>query len=543
MDMASVVGSTVPALQRLAIPAVCVLIAFLAYTSQWLFATSPELAPGPLSPAESYTFNALVLCLWYTYYKACTVDPGRYVFPPGCGVRSKSQSKSKDSDAEGEDSDEITDNDDDDDDEDGDPLRPKRARLRPRRQRIRVRGGRWCRKCAAPKPPRAHHCRRCGRCIPKMDHHCPWTGNCVSLQTFPHFVRFLAYANLSLWALLRLLAARFLAVWRARHLPAYLGPTLGQLALLTVLALVAGAASFALGLLLATTARAWLTNTTAIEAWEVERHEAALERRAAYGDGGGDAASWWAAGERAPGGDRDAPHLRLDPVEFPYDVGFFANLAQAMGTRNPLAWLWPFAGGPVVAPGVPSPAAIDDDDDGGGGPPAIEITGGTGWAYDENGLNDREDMWPPADPDRRRNARLWRARRREADMALAADRSRGVAAWGDEREAFRWRQERDLARRRRRRHQLRGASPSPSEILGELEEREDYDDFAAGDEDEYEDEYDEEAGGSAAWTNADGETLADYGVDEDALDEDVPLAELLRRRKVRGTRDGEDVVV
>lgn len=37
------------------------------------------------------------------------------------------------------------------------------------------------------------------------------------------------------------------------------------------------------------------------------------------------------------------------------------------------------------------------------------------------------------------------------------------------------------------------------------------------------------------WTNNDGETLADYGVDEDAedADEDVPLAELIRRRKAQ----------
>ena len=31
----------------------------------------------------------------------------------------------------------------------------------------------YCRKCKAFKPPRAHHCSICGRCIVKMDHHCP----------------------------------------------------------------------------------------------------------------------------------------------------------------------------------------------------------------------------------------------------------------------------------------------------------------------------------------------------------------------------------
>lgn len=31
---------------------------------------------------------------------------------------------------------------------------------------------RWCGKCNAPKPPRAHHCSACGVCVLKMDHHC-----------------------------------------------------------------------------------------------------------------------------------------------------------------------------------------------------------------------------------------------------------------------------------------------------------------------------------------------------------------------------------
>lgn len=33
---------------------------------------------------------------------------------------------------------------------------------------------RWCSRCNAPKPPRAHHCSVCRRCVLKMDHHCPW---------------------------------------------------------------------------------------------------------------------------------------------------------------------------------------------------------------------------------------------------------------------------------------------------------------------------------------------------------------------------------
>lgn len=54
-------------------------------------------------------------------------------------------------------------------------------------------GGRrykWCKKCAAPKPPRAHHCAVCQRCVLAMDHHCPLTGNCVGYYNHKFFLIF-----------------------------------------------------------------------------------------------------------------------------------------------------------------------------------------------------------------------------------------------------------------------------------------------------------------------------------------------------------------
>ncbi|KAI1475640.1 zf-DHHC-domain-containing protein [Daldinia eschscholtzii] len=537
--MAFLIGSTEPVLQRLAVPAVCLLIAFLAYTSQWLFANAPDLAPGPLTTSEIYTFNGLVLCLWYTYYKACTVDPGRYIFPPNYVKKNKKKSADNSGDDEELDLRQIQ---------------------------------RWCKKCAAPKPPRAHHCKTCRRCIPKMDHHCPWTSNCVSLQTFPHFLRFLVYTNLSLWTLLNFLLRRFYALWETRHLPAYLGPTLSQLALLTVLTFTAGMTSLALGLLLITTLKGWIFNTTMIESWEIERHESAVERRYESSD---DAysPSWWGSGERAPGGDPDI----LEPVEFPYDIGFFANMAAGMGTRNPLLWFFPFAGEPRVAPLNNNKNNGGSNTSGNNNIPVMSGDGGsgTGWTYEENGLNDREGMWPPPDPDKIRHAKAWRARKREADRALEKARFDRAANPEEEREAFRRRQERDLRR----------WEASRARILGELEEipsEYHYDDDDDGDGDDYnnnnnDNDYDfvDEAyrrrlgpghasaavvdEGKSGWVNADGEHLGDYGVDQDAEfdepaierprrakeelipveDEDVPLAELIRRRKVR-TKDDED---
>ena len=78
-----------------------------------------------------------------------------------------------------------------------------------------------------------------------------------------------------------------------------------------------------------------------------------------------------------------------------------------------------------------------------------------------------------------------------------------------------------------------------SGIIGELEET---DDFEAGPVDEEFELFNMGMDGEPGWTNADGDRLRDYGVDEDeedgtnmhnigAQDEDVPLGELLRRRK------------
>jgi palmitoyltransferase len=570
--MAFLVGSTAPGLQRIAVPFASLLIAVLGYGSQWLFATSPDLEPGPLSPTQSWVFNVLLACLWWTYWRACTVDPGRYEFPRSSkkvdGKGEGEKDKREENAATAHSSEEE---DDDDDDDGGDDDGKIGGANPPPRSNPNVRTAarrRWCRKCAAPKPPRAHHCKSCGRCIPKMDHHCPWTSNCVSLQTFPHFLRFVVYTNVSLWTLLYFLWQRFSLLWASRHLPAYLGPTLTQLIALTALGLTAGFTSLALGILLITAVRGWALNTTMIEGWEIERHEAVLER-----GGYGEEDEWW----RTSDGDYAdaAPRSMVDPVEFPYDVGMYANLAQAMGTSNPILWLLPFAGGPRVAR-LPSDAVPEEYFTAKGG-------GAVGWFYEENGLNDREGMWPPIDPEKVRNARLWRQRRREEnqyfreqmdglrnaelpDMHLSPEEAK---------EAFRRRQERDLQRWRGMR----------AHIINELEEVPDASQYEGeGDYDFVDEAYSRKPAvvrayaspqrprqqhiitdeGKSGWVNADGEHLGDYGVDEDAefdddyiydepekevdgynphiLDpdeEDVPLAELIRRRKVR-SKDGDE---
>jgi len=482
-------------LQRFAVPTVCILIGFLAYFSQWLFNRSPDLTPGPLTSRQSLIFNALVACVWYTYYKACTVDPGRYAAPSSS---SSEQTESK----------------------------PGTIGPGPDAARTASSAPRWCKKCQAPKPLRAHHCRHCGRCIPKMDHHCPWTSNCVSMQTFPYFLRFLLYTNVALWTLAFFVFQRLSNIWSERNLPAYLGPSLAHLVSLTILSLVNFATSLALGVLLFTTVKGWVFNSTMIEDWEVERHEAVLARlEKETDDRSGSSGDFWGAD-----GGSGVLLRHLNRIEFPYDLGLFFNMAQAMGTRNPLLWFFPLAGGPVINPSAPGK--------------------GPGWEWEENGFNDLPGLWPPADPEKLRRAQSgWpgaasriAAEERE-DPFYSASRHGKSQTLEEAKAAFASRQLADLHRRRRlQRSSLQG------DVLAELEEIDDYEPRDRNGEGKGEGEWE----GEPAWTNAEGDRLWDYGVDEDVdrdddlvqaqrqtlipldgeEDDDVPIAELIRRRKV-----------
>jgi len=206
-------------------------------------------------------------------------------------------------------------------------------------------------------------------------------------------------------------------------------------------------------------------NITTIESWEIERHATLLRR------------------SRFLGGYLDGPDgikVRITKQEFPYDIGLWSNVVQAMGSRNPLAWFWPLSATPTTE---------------------------SGQAFETNGFEDPSIGWPPPDPDR-----IPRAKR-SFNPGEAFVHSPG----GNDLDAFRKRQQADIQRRQPFHNRYDEASiqannPIPKQL------------YTKGDEE-----------GEESWRNAEGEALNDFGVDQDVefydYDEDVSLAELLRKRR------------
>ncbi|KAK3071690.1 Palmitoyltransferase [Teratosphaeriaceae sp. CCFEE 6253] len=236
-------------------------------------------------------------------------------------------------------------------------------------------------------------------------------------------------------------------------------------------------------------------NMTTIEGWEVERHHAVLRRA------------------RASGGllyGPDGKQVRIEHQEFPWDIGIWTNICRGMGSRSPLVWVWPFARSPRIE------ASLD---------------------IEHNCIDDPSKPWPPLDPDR-----MFRAVRRptpDDGSTLPMDM-----------DSFYSRQAADMARyedadgeyvvRRKPFHERAQASFEAGE--GRVHEvDDDYAEVALVDDvDPAEDRpvtgHAGDDAGEEAWRNKEGERLADFGVDEvaDFYDEDdMPLAQLLKRRKAR----------
>ncbi|KAI5847386.1 DHHC palmitoyltransferase-domain-containing protein [Morchella snyderi] len=411
-----------PRFSRLAVAGSVLLIALLAYASQLLLLQ--------LSRRQSIFFNALVACIWTSYYRSIATHPGsppRDWAPPPPAA-----------DAE-------------------------EGRGRPGERRLVVGAGKWCRKCVGYRPVRAHHCRTCKVCVLRMDHHCPWTNNCVGYRNLPHFLRFLAYSAFTSLYLLTHLFSLCAAVWDARNTPAHSSPhTLPQLLLLAALTPTTLFTTLALSILSLRSLWSAANGYTTIETWEQDRHDALVARR------------------------------KVPRQEFPYDIGFWDNLCSAFGaTGNVLAWCWPLARTCAVGEALRGSSAD------------VVLAGGLEWEV--NGYEDVGLLWPPVDPDR-----LAAAGFGKPPVATVAE-----GEVGDEWvEGVRRRQREDMDRRR-----ARGETGARQEELRypRIAER--------------------GGGGGGGWRNDEGESLADFGVEEEdeaeegeGDDEDVPLAVLMGRK-------------
>ena len=117
-------------LSQLAVPSVYGLIFFLGYPSQWMLM---YLEPRPLTKNELIAANVVLVLILVTYTKSVFVDPG--TIPKDWAARQELGNPSGTAAAE------------------------KEAIAKSRK---------WCRKCDAAKPPRAHHCKECKRYAPEI---------------------------------------------------------------------------------------------------------------------------------------------------------------------------------------------------------------------------------------------------------------------------------------------------------------------------------------------------------------------------------------
>lgn len=155
---------------------------------------------------------------------------------------------------------------------------------------------RYCKKCRAWKPPRAHHCSVLGHCVLKMDHYCIWMVNTIGLLNYKSFLLFLIYTFVSTAIASCILASAFIQFLQAPPQHSGLGrPVALFLAFVVDVAFVLSVAGF-----LAIHARLLTRNMTTIEHFEKD----------------------------------------LPPGGWPFDRGWRGNLVQVFG-RGWMRWVVP----------------------------------------------------------------------------------------------------------------------------------------------------------------------------------------------------------
>ncbi|EGW29941.1 Palmitoyltransferase PFA4 [Spathaspora passalidarum NRRL Y-27907] len=237
---------------------------------------------------------------------------------------------------------------------------------------------RYCKKCNNFKPPRTHHCKVCNACVLQMDHHCPWTYNCVGYGNLPHFLRFLGWTFWTTSYLFVLLCQRIYSYYEQADLPIYL-ISKTEMAAVIFLTPIDFFICFSQLVLLIRVFGHIFKGMTQIETWEWERidsqfysehlwetirsnysqlHGKEMPKLVSWSGSSATIARQLAEQEieaneeqeqefeiisKEPSDESLIPkEFTMDDMVFPYDLGFFKNLTNALG--YPWMWLLPFAG-------------------------------------------------------------------------------------------------------------------------------------------------------------------------------------------------------
>ncbi|KAK9842045.1 hypothetical protein WJX81_005841 [Elliptochloris bilobata] len=172
---------------------VLVVLGFVTLTAYAVISSyAPMVAHGGARAAGAFFallfFCALVVALLWAYFAAVLVDPGRV--PAGWHPFGSDEEAA----AELE--------------------RLEFASYRPQERLAGSGRPRFCRKCEAWKPERAHHDSITGRCVLRMDHYCVWVLNCVGLLNYKAFLLFLCYTFVACGLAAGLLAGTFVGIFR-----------------------------------------------------------------------------------------------------------------------------------------------------------------------------------------------------------------------------------------------------------------------------------------------------------------------------------------
>lgn len=188
----------------------------------------------------------------------------------------------------------------------------------------------FCSTCHHYRPPRCSHCAVCDNCVDKFDHHCPWVGNCIGRRNYRTFFFFVLGTTVLCYWVIIVCMLQLNDSANNQHEGNW-GSAIGAYPASIVVSIYAFLASWFVGGLTVFHSMLISKNTTTYEHFR----------------------------------------SRYSSAENPYDVGFWKNWKQALGSPTPSRFkaLWDIQMSP------PSTHSTNEDVDvtmGGSLPPSIE---------------------------------------------------------------------------------------------------------------------------------------------------------------------------